>query len=467
MSLRKSGTVALVGRPNVGKSSLFNCLCQSRDALVHNRPGLTRDRQYGIAKVFDNASVTLIDTGGLLDDAEVAPLIDEQVETAIKEADVTLFIVDSTSGITPSDEIIAARLRKLNVKLLVFANKIDVLPIDQREVNVEFAQLGFGDVPGVSATTRYGLDNLITHVSDWLPVRETAPIDPDSKVVAILGRPNVGKSTLVNTLTGSNRCVVFDQPGTTRDAIHVGVQREESKYVFIDTAGIRRKGKVSDVIEKFSIVKALAAMQEASVALLVIDASEGIVDQDLHLINYAMDAGTGMILVANKWDLLSGDRREQFRNELSRRLRFADWVKVRPASALKGMNIGSLFDEINRVWAAGVFDVTTMHLNNELAASIRSHAPPMVRNRAIKLRYIHKTGAHPPSVLIHGNQTKHIPASYIRYLENRLRKKFNLYGWPISVSFKTSTNPFRYRKNELSDSQRRKRTRVIRHRKAN
>lgn len=467
MSVRKSGTVALVGRPNVGKSSLFNCLCRSRDALVHDRPGLTRDRQYGIAKTFDDAQVTLIDTGGLHDDAPVATLIDEQVETAIKDADVTLFIVDSKDGLTTSDETIASRLRKLDVEVLVFANKIDVLPGEEREVNVEFAQLGFGDVPGISATTRYGLENLTTRVSECLPLREISSTESDSKIVAVLGRPNVGKSTLVNSLSGSNRCVVFDQPGTTRDAIHVGVRRGQSQYVFIDTAGIRRKGKVDDVVEKFSIVKALAAMQEASVALLLIDATEGVVEQDLHLINYAMEAGTGMIVVANKWDRLSTEQREEFRRELSRRLRFADWVYVRPISALKRSNVESLYDEIDRVWDAGVFGVTTMELNNELAASIRSHAPPLVRNRAIKLRYIHKTGAHPPAVLIHGNLTEHVPASYTRYLENRLRKRFGLSGWPVSIRFKSSSNPFGDRKNQLTDRQQRRRTRLIRHRKAN
>ena len=467
MTLQKCGSVALVGRPNVGKSSLFNRLCRRRDALVHNQPGLTRDRQYGVARVFDNAEVTLIDTGGLLDDAEVAPLIDEQVETAIEEADVTLFVVDSRDGLTPSDESIASRLRKFDTEVLIFANKIDLVPSEQRELHPEFAELGFGDVPGVSAITGYGLDRLISCVLDRLPDRVTEPHDPDQKVVAVLGRPNVGKSTLVNSLTGSKRCVVFDQPGTTRDAIHVGVQRDESRYVFIDTAGIRRKGKVDNTIEKFSIVKALDAMREASVALLVIDASEGIVEQDLHLISYAMDAGTGLILVANKWDLVDREERSEFRHELSRRLRFADWVNVRYISALNGSNVETLFGEIDKVWDAGTFDVSTNQLNTELISALRSHAPPLHRGRAVKLRYIHKTGSHPPRVLIHGNLTDRVAASYVRYLQNRFRRRFGLTGWPIVIGLKNSSNPFGDRTNRMSDKQRRRRSRLIRHRKAN
>ncbi len=466
MNARRRGVVAIVGRPNVGKSTLFNRLSKSRDAIVFNRPGLTRDRHYGEARAIQDAEVTLIDTGGLHDDSAISTLVDNQVQQALDEAHLVLLVTDAREGLSPIDVDIAQELRKSSEKVVVVANKIDGTPGGLDYGHAEFARLGFEKQVAISAAHGHGMDDLIESVVDQLPEGEVEQTTEGQITVAVIGRPNVGKSSLVNALSSSDRCLVFDEPGTTRDAVHVIVEREGRHFRFIDTAGIRRKGRVSDSIEKFSIVKALDAMKLGEVALLVIDASEGIVEQDLHLITYAFESGCAVILVVNKWDTLKGEDRLRCQDQIKRKLRFANWVTSRFTSAVNSSGIVRLFADIEQLHSAGVFDVSSSALTEILEIAVVSHPPPTVQRRQIKLRYAHKVGTFPPSIMIHGNQTDHLPASYIRYLEREFRSKLGLEGWPVLLNFKTASNPFAGRKNILTERQRRHRIRMIKHRKS-
>ncbi|MCZ6890636.1 MAG: ribosome biogenesis GTPase Der [Gammaproteobacteria bacterium] len=472
-------TVALVGRPNVGKSTLFNRLTGRRDALVADRPGLTRDRQYGRADI-DGEAVIVIDTGGLLGDlGDVSFLMEDQVQQAVDEADVVIFMVDARDGLTAIDQDIAIDLRRRGASVLLVANKIDGAREDV--AMSEFAILGLDTPLLLSAVHGHGMAELRSTLTADLSTQrarametgdtESTPDgmrDPISAVgikVAVIGRPNVGKSTLVNRLLGEERQVVFAEPGTTRDAIFVPFVSGERDYVLIDTAGIRRKGKVSDMVEKFSVIKTLRALDQAQVAMLLVDAREGVVEQDLHLMEYAMDAGTGLVLVVNKWDGLTRYERDMAKATLDRRMNFAPWVPIRFVSALHGTGVGHLMRHVDRVYDAGAFDVQTAQLTRVLTRALVDHPPPLVRGRAIKLRYAHKVGDHPPSVLLHGNQTERLPASYLRYLENRFREAFDLVGMPIKIECRTSTNPFAGKKNVLTRRQKIRRKRIIRHRR--
>ncbi len=467
MTSDRGGIVAIVGRPNVGKSTLFNRLCRSRDALVHNRAGLTRDRKYGTAKSIPDASVTLIDTGGLHDEGGIGSIVDEQVQIAVDESDLVLFTVDARAGLTSDDQVIAKELRRSGTPTLLVVNKIDGVSGGPDNALSEFAPLGFSESLPVSASHGNGFRDLTETIVDELPVSEDqSGLGSDSISVAVLGRPNVGKSTLVNALCEEERCIVFDQPGTTRDANKVRVKRDDNDYELIDTAGIRRKGSVDDVIEKFSIVKALDALRGSSVALLVIDASEGIVEQDLHLVQFAVEAGSGVVLVVNKWDLLDADGKERCRNALRRRLRFAEWVQIRYVSAISRTKTTELFGLIERIHGLGELEVAPSDLTSILDEAVSAHPPPVVKSRTIKLRYAHKAGSHPPTIVVHGNQTRSLPASYKRYVENFFRQKLGLVGWPVVIHFRTSENPFKDRKNQLTERQQRRRQRLIRHRKS-
>ena len=452
------GTVALVGRPNVGKSTLFNRLCGGREALVADYPGLTRDRQYGRAS-FDGEGVRLIDTGGLSEERETifGPMAD-QVEIAIDEADLVLFIVDARSGRSTYDDEIADYLRRRGAEILLIVNKIDGI---SEHDTYEFDELGFGRPVSISASHGRGIATLKEEVLERLPPPTVDETSDYRLRIAFVGRPNVGKSTLVNRLIGEERQVVFDQPGTTRDAIDVPF----GDYLLIDTAGVRRRGKVRETVEKFSVVKTLEALDRAEVAVLLLDAREGVVDQDLHLIRYAIDAGAGIVIGVNKWDGLSRDERDRAKTSIDRKLRHVPWVPVRFLSALHGTGVGGLLALLDGVHAAGEFETTTPELNRILEEAVADHPPPLVNGRTIKLRYVHKAGAHPPTLVVHGSQTHALPASYLKFLENRFRERLKLEGVPIKILARQTHNPFGDRKNNLTERQYRRRQRLIRHRK--
>ena len=455
--------LALVGRPNVGKSTLFNKLTRARNALVADVPGLTRDRQYGRAVLGDKPCI-LIDTGGLDAEGQFADLVGRQAQAAIADASCVLFIVDAQGGLTVGDQVIADDLRRSGRQVVLVVNKIDGL--DAAAASAEFSQLGFASLALISATQGRGLAALQDLVAGLLPTAPAGPDDaaPDQIRTAIVGRPNVGKSTLINRLVGQERQIVFDRPGTTRDAIEVPCRRGGDQYLLIDTAGVRRKGRVEGVVEKFSVVKALQAVERAHVAVLVIDAWEGLVDQDLHVLKIAVDAGAGLVMAVNKWDALGEAEKRRCRAALDRRLEFAPWMPLRFVSALEGVGVGRLMAEVKAVFRAGRFEVSTTLLNRTLQHLVHEHPPPAVRGRRIKLRYAHRLGAHPPRIGIHGNQTEALPKSYIRYLENGFREAFNLVGSPVRIGLKTSANPYAGKRNPLTPRQQRKRRRIVRHR---
>jgi GTP-binding protein len=459
--------IALVGRPNVGKSTLFNRLTQRRDALVADAPGLTRDRRYGVAELGDRRC-TLIDTGGLFDETAVGSLMAKQAAIAIDEADLVLFVVDARVGLTPVDLDIADQLRRAGRSIVLVVNKIDGAPADVADA--EFSRLGFARHVQVSAVHGRGMAALQAAVVAALPepVAEPAPVaeaDGRRMRVAVIGRPNVGKSTLINRWLGEERQVVFDAPGTTRDAIEIPFDHDVGRFTLIDTAGVRRKGKVEDVVEKYSVVKALAAIDSADVAVLVLDAAEGLVEQDLHLVGYAIDRGCGLVIAVNKWDGLPREQRDAVKSELDRRLDFAPWAPIHRISALHGTGVRGLLEEVRRVYVAGQFDVSTSFLARVLTEAVVAHPPPAIRGRRIKLRYAHKVGGHPPTIVVHGNQTESVPESYTRYLENRFRTVLHLVGTPIRIIFKTGANPYAGRRNELTERQQARRKRVMRHSK--
>ena len=457
------GIVALVGRPNVGKSTIFNRLCGTRDALVADLPGLTRDRRYGRARLADR-TVTLVDTGGLTHETgNVYEQMSSQAMLAIGEADVAVFVTDAREGLAAGDWDIARDLRKRGKVVVVAVNKMDGAP---GLVAHEFAALGFGDCCPVSATHGRGLAELAQAVAAGLP-EGCAAVESDLPGirVAVVGRPNVGKSTLINRLLGEERQVVDGTPGTTRDAIDIPF----GDYLLIDTAGVRRRGRVEAgprmqrTVEKFSIVKTLAALERAQVAVVVVDAAEGVVEQDLHVLDYAIDAGAGIVLAVNKWDGLDKDQRRGARASVERRLAFAPWIQVRYLSALHGRGVKSLIGIVSNVYRAGDFDVQTAELNRILADATADHPPPLVQGRAIKLRYAHKGGDHPPTVVVHGNRTEALPDSYRRYLVNRYRDELDLVGVPVRLETRTTRNPYAGRRNELTRRQIKRRRRVIRH----
>lgn len=411
--------------------------------------------------------MTLVDTGGLHDSLTISSAIDDQVMLAVEEADLVVFVVNARENLTNADFEIADELRKSDTKVILAVNKIDGISAGNEFGVSEFSQLGFNPVFPISSTHGHGVYQLVESLVAQLPVQDTvfSETTSDSISVAVIGRPNVGKSSLVNALADDNRCLVFDEPGTTRDAVHVHIEKDEKVFDFVDTAGIRRKGKTTDVVEKFSIVKALDALRVCHIALLVIDASEGLVEQDLHLIDYAIDAGTAVTLVANKWDKLDSTARLKCQEQIRRKLRFADWISIKYVSALKKTGLAPLFDAIHVLFERGTFEISTHELNEVLKQITTANPPPASQRRLIRLRYAHKIASRPPTILIHGNQTDRLPANYVRYLENEFRRLLGLDGWPIVVNFKKSVNPFSGRKNELTPRQQKHRARIIRHRK--
>ncbi len=456
--------MALVGRPNVGKSTLFNYLTRSRDALVADYPGLTRDRQYGRC-LRGERDFLVVDTGGITAGDEV---VDQaalrQVEQALAEADVILFLVDAREGLTAADEEIADQIRRLDKPTLLVINKID--GEDPAMAAAEFSVLGFADPVMISATHGRGVAQLVERIEASLPsIPESAAMGEEGQAVrvAVIGRPNVGKSTLINRLLGEERVVVADHPGTTRDAVEIPFRRDGNHYVLVDTAGIRRRARVEGTVEKFSVIKAIQAMESAHVVIFLIDASEGVTDQDARLLGMVLESGKALVIGLNKWDGLSEDQKRKVRAQLETQLYFVDFADKLPISARHGTGVGNLFDRIDPLYRQAHAEFATSHLPRVLQDAVAANPPPLVRGRRINLKFAHRGGKNPPVIVIHGNQTERLPDSYRRYLNRVFRKQLNLRGTPIRLEFRASENPFAGRFNKLTERQIRKRRRLIRH----
>ncbi len=454
--------IALVGRPNVGKSTLFNRLTRSRDALVADYPGLTRDRKYGFGRL-GPIPYLVIDTGGVAGgEVGIEEAMVEQTVRALGEADAAIVMVDGRSGLTAADEHVAELARKHAKRTWLAVNKAEGL--DAAIAGSEFHGLGLGNPYAVSAAHGDRIAALLEAVLGEFEV-EAVEDEPDSDEhelrIAVIGRPNVGKSTLINRLIGEDRLVVFDQPGTTRDSVAVPFERNDRKYVLVDTAGIRRRARVSEAIEKFSIVKALQAIEQAHVVIGVLDAHEGVTEQDVSLLGLVLERGRALVVVTNKWDGLSAEQRKKVRDDLDRRLPFLDFAERITISALHGTAVGDLLPAVERAFRAATTDLSTTELTRELEAAVMAHPPPLVRGRRIRLRYAHQGGRNPPIIVIHGNQTERLPEAYRRYLVNRFRKTFKLKGTPVRLTFKTSENPYKGRRNKLTPRQERRRKRLL------
>ncbi len=483
--------VALVGRPNVGKSTLFNRLTRTRDALVADFPGLTRDRKYGQAKLGEHEFI-VIDTGGIDGSEEgVETKMAEQSLAAITEADVVLFMVDGRAGLTVADEAIAQHLRKIEKPAMLVVNKVD--GIDADAASAEFWQLGMDSMYQIAASHGRGVTALIdralnpfaekllqqnqTDIEDLTEFEDQSQqkldyteeeaeqefkrLQAQPIKLAIIGRPNVGKSTLTNRILGEERVVVYDMPGTTRDSIYIPMQRDEREYVLIDTAGVRRRKRVNETVEKFSVVKTLKAVEGANVVLLVIDARENISDQDLSLLGFALNAGRSIVIAVNKWDGLDTDIKENVKKELDRRLGFVDFARIHFISALHGTGVGHLFESVQEAYKSATTRVGTSVLTRIMKMATDDHQPPLIRGRRVKLKYAHAGGYNPPIVVIHGNQVNELPHSYKRYLMNYYRRSLDIMGTPIRIQFQSSDNPFEGKSSKLTLSQERKRKRMM------
>lgn len=464
--------IAVIGRPNVGKSTLFNRIIRSRQALVDDQPGVTRDRQYAETE-YEDRPFLVVDTGGVeempANDMEKA--IYKQSEEACKEADVIYFVVDGRSGITSVDKFIATQIRKLEKPVYVVVNKTD--GINKETALSEFFSMGFKKIYPVAASHNQGIEALLEATFEEIPLPEEELIDEENaegKInpkVAIIGRPNVGKSTLMNRMLGYEQMIVCDMPGTTRDSIYIPMERMGKSYTLIDTAGVRKKKKVSDFIEKISAIKTLQAIKEANVVLLVFDAKLGLSDQDLTLIDFTITAGKGLVICANKWDGMDEEAKIQVKAELKYRLKFAKFASIHYISALHGTGVGNLFAQIDKVYQSAMLPFTTSQLSALLEKAVLANPPPMVRGRRIKLRYAHCGGHNPPTIVIHGNQTESMPLTYQKYLSNFFLKELSLTGTPVKVVCKTGTNPYAGKRNILTQRQIYKKKRLMKHVKKN
>ncbi|KAF3978051.1 MAG: ribosome biogenesis GTPase Der [Methylococcales symbiont of Iophon sp. n. MRB-2018] len=455
--------IALVGRPDVGKSTLFNYLTRSRDALVADYPGLTRDRKYGRVKR-GNRDYLVIDTGGISDENKgIEVFARKQIQLALEEADIVFFLVDARDGMNSSDQAIADSLRKLNKPIILVINKIDGL--NAAVATVDFYALALGEPAQISASHGSGVRELLTQIDALFPATEKTEEEDKGISIAVVGRPNVGKSTLVNRLLGEERVVVFDQAGTTRDSIYIPFERNGQKFTLIDTAGIRRRTKVTLVVEKFSIIKALQAVEKANIVIYLIDAREGITDQDARLLGMVLEAGRALIIGLNKWDGTSIDQKNLIKKQLDIKLPFLDFAEKHPISALHGSGVGKLFDVVHELYDAAMVDMSTPVLTRILKQALAAHQPPLVQGRRIKLKYAHQGGRNPPTVVIHGVQTDTLPNAYKRFLINYFRDQLELKGTPIKIVLKSAENPFKGQKNKLTEYQLKKRKRLVRHNK--
>jgi len=434
--------MVLVGRPNVGKSTLFNRLTRSRDALVADVPGLTRDRHYGAGRVGDKPFL-VVDTGGLEPAATEGVLAQmaRQTKAALAEADAVVFITDGREGVTGQDQRIAKELRRLNRPVLVAVNKSEGR--DPALVTAEFHELGLGAPLAISAAHGEGVHDMVEIALARFPVQAEAPsTDRDVPKIAIVGRPNVGKSTLVNTLVGEERVIAFDQPGTTRDSIYVEFAYHGKRYTLIDTAGLRRRGKVFESIEKFSVVKTLQAIDDANVVILLLDARQDISEQDAHIAGFILERGRALVVAVNKWDGLEEDAREQVKRVIARKLKFLAFARFHYVSALAGEGIRPLFGSVDSAFRAAFAKLPTPRLTRELEAAIEQQAPPRRGLIRPKLRYAHQGGRNPPRIIIHGSALDRLPETYKRYLEGYFRNAFKLVGTPLAIEFRAGRNPF-------------------------
>lgn len=437
--------IALVGRPNVGKSTMFNQMTRSRAALVADYAGLTRDRQYGTARHEDQDFI-VIDTGGLTGErGGIEALMQDQAWAAVEEADCVVFMVDARAGMTVADQEIAERLRRSSKPIQLVVNKVD--GVDESLVQAEFARLGLGEPVFTTASHGRGIaavwEGVLALMATRKIVIEDEPeLEEGTIRVALIGRPNVGKSTLTNRLLGEDRVLAFDQPGTTRDSIYIPFEQNGKHYTLIDTAGVRRRARVSEMIEKFSIVKTLQAIEAANVVILVCDAHEGISEQDQHLLGFIHDRGRALVIAINKWDNMTDYARDEVKRQIDLKLNFINYAKMHFISALHGTGVGHLFESVDAAYAAAMRDINTNVLTRSLEAAVFAHQPPLIHGRRIKLRYAHQGGVNPPIIVIHGKQTDRLPGNYSRYLEGWFRREFDLMGTPVRLEFRTDSNPY-------------------------
>jgi GTP-binding protein len=436
--------VVLVGRPNVGKSTLFNCLTRSRHALVADEPGVTRDRQYGRGQIGDRPYL-VVDTGGIVEpatsrDTVLAGQVARQTRQAVAEADAVLFVTDARAGLTAADREIASELRRSGRRVWLVVNKCDGL--DEATALADFHALGWGEPHPISSAHNAGIETLMEQVLAEMPAVPEEESATDLPRIAIIGRPNAGKSTLLNALLGEDRVLVSDAAGTTRDAIHVPFERDGRPYVLIDTAGVRRRARVEDKIEKISVVRTLQAIEEANVVILVLDAEAGIAEQDATLAGYALEQGRAMVLAVNKWDRLDAHGRMWVKRELERKLTFAAFAPVHYVSALRGEGLAPILQSCDQAFAASGRTLPTAQLNRVLEKAISANPPPMSRGRRIRPKFAHQAGRHPPTVVVRGNLVNKLPDSYRRYLANTLRAEFRLVGTPVRIIWETEENPY-------------------------
>ncbi len=454
--------VALVGRPNVGKSTLFNVLTRSRDALVADMPGVTRDRHYGICRMDEAPSFVVVDTGGLSaadggSGKELDALTASQARLAMDEAQLVVFVLDARDGLLPQDMFILDELRRRSQIMIAVVNKTDGM--DEQIALAEFAPLGIATMLPLSAAHARGIHDLLAAIMTLLPDvgDEAEEAEPDGSIcVAIVGRPNAGKSTLINRLLGEERLIVSGQAGTTRDPVRVGLERDGQRYTLVDTAGVRRKARVQEALEKFSVIKTMQSMAAAQVVVMMIDARENVSDQDLTLIGHALEEGRALVIAINKWDDLSSYQREQCQSALERRLGFVNWARRVFISALHGSGLRELMRAVVRAYAASRQTLSSSSLTRTLEIAYENYQPPLVHGHAPKLRFAHPGGHHPPTVVIYGSRTRHIAPAYRRYLEHFFRERYQLEGTPIRIDFRESENPYADRK-KLPDRSRRRR----------
>jgi GTPase len=461
-------TLVIVGRPNVGKSTLFNRLTKTRDAIVHDVPGLTRDRHYGKAR-FGEREYTVVDTGGFEPVAKDGILahMASQTEQAITEADAIIFVLDARAGLAPQDRRIADLLRRVPAPVFLAVNKSEGM--NEAVVTAEFHELALGHPAAISSAHGEGVRDLVETILARFPEGAKDTESPQSEIpkIAIVGRPNVGKSTLVNRLLGEERVIAFDEPGTTRDSIYVELERHGKQYTLIDTAGIRRRGKVFEAVEKFSVIKTMQAIDEADVVILVLDARAEISDQDAHIAGYILEAGRALVVGINKWDNLPTDKREEIKSEFDRKLHFLDFAESHYISAKDGSGLTPLFTSVDKAFVSTAAKLSTPRLNTALRNALAKHQPPIAGQFRPKMRYAHQGGNRPPVVIIHGTNLDALSAGYLRYLSKAFRDAFNLVGTPVRIETRGVDNPYAARKKELteSDLNRRRREKIRNKRK--